>query len=159
MNDAGQKLARDLVHVRNHQKKSLRRGISSCECAGSQRAVNGSGSSRRSGYNVPHMPKYKPESVTSTLGGGSYPPVSSTTHNPKIQQQDVPPASTDSTKPPVSNTPYTPKVPPEADPPVYIDNLWPEPPEPANTPPDEASPTINVPSSKSDRDNKTNPKE
>lgn len=126
---------------------------------GSQSVSNGSGSSRRSGYNVPHMPKYKPESVTSTLGGGSYPPVSSTTHNPKIQQQDVPPASTGSTQPPVSNTPYTPKVPPEAAPPVHIDNLWPEPTEPTTPPPTEEPPTVNVPSSKSDRDNKTNPKE
>ena len=43
MENRGEKLARDLVHVRDHKKKSLRRRVGGGECAGCERTVNGSG--------------------------------------------------------------------------------------------------------------------
>ena len=42
--DAGQQLAGDLVHVRDHQQQALRRGERRGERAGLQRAVHGTGS-------------------------------------------------------------------------------------------------------------------
>ena len=42
--DAGQQLAGDLVHVRDHQQQALRRGERRGERTGLQRAVHGTGS-------------------------------------------------------------------------------------------------------------------
>ena len=46
MNDAGEKLARDLVKVRDHEKESLRRRVGRRESTGCERSVNGACRSR-----------------------------------------------------------------------------------------------------------------
>ena len=46
MNYAGKQLACDLIHIRDHKKKSLRSSIGRSKSAGRQRTVNSSGSSR-----------------------------------------------------------------------------------------------------------------
>ena len=43
-NTRRQQLAGDLIHIRDHQQKTLRSGISRRQSAGGQRAVNGAGS-------------------------------------------------------------------------------------------------------------------
>ena len=44
MDDAGQQLAGDLVHIRNHQQQALRGGVRRRQSAGGKRAVHGTGS-------------------------------------------------------------------------------------------------------------------
>ena len=41
VNYAGKKFSGDLIHIGDHKEKSLRSGICCCECACSERAVNG----------------------------------------------------------------------------------------------------------------------
>ena len=43
MEHAGKQLARDLVHIRNHQQQTLRSGVCACQRAGLKRAVNCAG--------------------------------------------------------------------------------------------------------------------
>ena len=46
VNDAGEKFACDLIHIRNHEKKSLRCRVGRGQSAGGKRAVNGTGRTR-----------------------------------------------------------------------------------------------------------------